>query len=310
MALCGISTVTFLRLCTRAPRTRRTSRSPAPEVVSGVVSVVAKGKLRQQAWRGLPKLQIIRPQRCRGKSDAERGRERLWLLLEIDVANAAVNIQTNRARALAIGFVPVFAVLFLQSVNLDGADGAGNGSGYTDVFGKAHAGVADSTFEVGGQIGLARAGKVEINFPGPEMNFEAGHVDTAEAQIALSGAHVDPQFERSGIAEIQIPGVIRMADVRAAALLVDSQIAGAIGDVILNAGLFPTTGVAKIGFEEMRRTAANIQLAGIHVDRSADAFRALQVHGFGGMTRTGDSAVPIAMSTDIISSVPKQEYKN
>jgi len=56
-ALCGISTLTFLRLCTRAPRMRKTSCCSR---MGGMVSFVAKGKPRQRAFRTLPKLQSIR----------------------------------------------------------------------------------------------------------------------------------------------------------------------------------------------------------------------------------------------------------
>src|SRR5208283_4065561 len=53
----GISTVMFLRLWTRAPRTRRTSCCWR---VGAMVSFVAKGKLKQHAYRMLPKPQSIR----------------------------------------------------------------------------------------------------------------------------------------------------------------------------------------------------------------------------------------------------------
>src|SRR5260221_3886658 len=60
MALCGISTLIFLRLWTRAPRTRMDSCSGGAFVVAWVISLVAKGKPRQRVSSALPKLQIIR----------------------------------------------------------------------------------------------------------------------------------------------------------------------------------------------------------------------------------------------------------
>src|ERR1700757_5338468 len=63
-ALCGISTLTFFRLCTRAPRMRKSSCCSR---IGGMVSLMAKGKLRQCAFRTLPKLQSIRLQRNGGK---------------------------------------------------------------------------------------------------------------------------------------------------------------------------------------------------------------------------------------------------
>src|SRR5208283_3327375 len=64
IALCGISTETFFRLWTRARTTRRNS---CCSVRYGVVSLVAKGKLRQRASCTLPKPQIIRAPLILGK---------------------------------------------------------------------------------------------------------------------------------------------------------------------------------------------------------------------------------------------------
>src|SRR2546421_12180673 len=67
MALCGISTPIFLRLWTRAPRTRIDSCSGRTSVVAWVISLVAKSEPRQRVLNTLPKLQIIRPLSKRGK---------------------------------------------------------------------------------------------------------------------------------------------------------------------------------------------------------------------------------------------------
>src|SRR6267143_2428386 len=70
MALCGISTLIFLRLWTRAPRTQMDSCSGRTSVVAWVISLVAKGKPRQRVLSALPKLQIIRLLSERGKRRA------------------------------------------------------------------------------------------------------------------------------------------------------------------------------------------------------------------------------------------------
>src|SRR5439155_9289307 len=67
MALCGISTLIFLRLWTRAARTQMDSCSGRTSVVAWVISLVAKGKPRQRVFSALPKLQIIRLPSKRGK---------------------------------------------------------------------------------------------------------------------------------------------------------------------------------------------------------------------------------------------------
>src|SRR5690242_13094832 len=70
MALCGTSTVTFLRLWTRAPRTRRVSCSGFEVSADAVIGLVANARPRQQISKPLPKPQIIRRLSNVGKSQA------------------------------------------------------------------------------------------------------------------------------------------------------------------------------------------------------------------------------------------------
>src|SRR5260370_39436945 len=75
----------FLRLWTRAPRTRMVSCSERISVVAGVISFVAKGKPRQRVSSAQPKLQIIRPPSKQGKRPncagvGESARADSWLL--------------------------------------------------------------------------------------------------------------------------------------------------------------------------------------------------------------------------------------
>src|SRR5438445_13891677 len=51
MALCGISTVIFLRLWTRAPRTRKVSCSGMKLSAGAVISLVAKGEAQTARFR-------------------------------------------------------------------------------------------------------------------------------------------------------------------------------------------------------------------------------------------------------------------
>src|SRR5229473_6927870 len=67
IALWGISTLMFLRLWTRAPRTWMVSCSGRKSMLAGVISLVAKGKPRQRVSNVLPKLEIIRLLSKRGK---------------------------------------------------------------------------------------------------------------------------------------------------------------------------------------------------------------------------------------------------
>src|SRR5260370_6005263 len=100
MALCGISTLIFFRLWTRAPRTRMDSCSVRTSVVAWVISLVAKGKPRQHVSRALPKLQIIRPLSKRGKRRVCRtglqiSPENLRLHVQGNLADDALHFQVN-----------------------------------------------------------------------------------------------------------------------------------------------------------------------------------------------------------------------
>src|SRR5260370_24488712 len=66
----------FLRLWTRAPRTRMVSCSEWTSVVSLVICLVAKGKPRQRVSSAQPKLEIIRPLSKQGKRPNLCGRRR------------------------------------------------------------------------------------------------------------------------------------------------------------------------------------------------------------------------------------------
>ena len=78
MALCGMSTVTFLRLWTRAPWTRKVSCSGCKTSGGAVICFVAKEKPRQQVSKLLPKLQIIKPLSNRSKLRVAAGDQGSW----------------------------------------------------------------------------------------------------------------------------------------------------------------------------------------------------------------------------------------
>ncbi len=95
------------------------SRSGRTSVVVCVISLVAKGKLRQRDSKALPKLQIIRLLSKRSKRRAggrKRGvflNDKLGLHAEGDLADAAFRFQVNRCWGFAISVVGVgIAVVF------------------------------------------------------------------------------------------------------------------------------------------------------------------------------------------------------
>src|SRR5260370_22941840 len=81
----------FLRLWTRAPRTRMVSCSERTSVVSLVICLVAKGKPRQRVSSAQPKLEIIRPLSKLGKRPNLRGRRR-------DRSTGCGNVPLKKAR--------------------------------------------------------------------------------------------------------------------------------------------------------------------------------------------------------------------
>src|SRR5712692_3675892 len=157
MALCGISTLMFFRLWTRAPRTRMDSCSVRTSVGAWVISLVAKGKPRQHVSNALPKLQIIRPLSKRGKRRNGRGRtllqirsENLLLYVQRDLADSTLHFQVNGRRGLSISIVGVGITVVLQSMYIDGAYAAGRMSNDADIFRKADGGLAHPPFNVRG----------------------------------------------------------------------------------------------------------------------------------------------------------------
>src|SRR5947209_20519444 len=120
MALWGTSTVTFLRLWTRAPRTRKVSCSGFEMSADAVICWVAKGKPRQQVSKLLPKLQIIKrlskPSKrrvCTARSALSFCPERLRFLVEDNLADSAGNLQVNRHGRFPVGLVRVRAAFLL-----------------------------------------------------------------------------------------------------------------------------------------------------------------------------------------------------
>src|SRR5690242_20901077 len=128
MALCGTSTVTFLRLWTRAPWTRNTSCSGFEISTEAVICLVAKGNPRQQVSKLLPKLQIIRWLSKAGKwwflpgfAHGSVGAG-LRLLCENDFSNAPAHFQVNRSRRFSESFVSIGTTFLFQPVSANRPD--------------------------------------------------------------------------------------------------------------------------------------------------------------------------------------------
>src|SRR5277367_4620988 len=126
MALCGISTLTFLRLWTRAPRMEMTSW--VVTVLAGMRSLVANGKPGQCApTDGFAgdclnfKLYGVRVFGANAAIRTIGWKQTLCLRLwdQVDFADAAFDFQANCCGTLAVDVVGVFVAIVFQAVSID-----------------------------------------------------------------------------------------------------------------------------------------------------------------------------------------------
>src|ERR1700704_6950412 len=112
-------------------------------------------------------------------------------------------------------------------MHVDGANAAGCMSDDADVFGEKNVGLAHAAFNVSGQIGLAIASEVDIHLPRAEIEIKPGERHVAKMQIPLSRSHIHFQLQRDVLAEMQIPIVLRTAEVDGAGVLRNVELADA-----------------------------------------------------------------------------------
>src|SRR5712692_109710 len=317
MALCGISTLIFLRLWTRAPRTRMDSCSGKTSVVAWVISFVAKGKPRQRVSSSLPKLQIIRPLSKRGKRRIACGKLRgcmRWricaansrLLGEHDFSDSAFHFQVNCRRSFSISIVGVGVAIALQATHVDGPDAAGRMSNDADVFGEPDVGLPHPPFNVDPQVGFAVAGEVDIHLARPEIEFQPGERNITKMQIPLPGPHIHFQLQRDVLAEAQIPIVFGTAEVEGVGLLRNVELADTAGDAVVDARLVEGIAVVKICIEEMIRAAVDGKLSRAHFQPGVRRLGSLQIHSLSVVLCSGVEAVAAGKT----ASVPEKDDQN
>src|SRR5262252_5937784 len=175
MALCGTSTVTFLRLWTRAPWTRKASCSGFEISAEAVICLVAKGNPRQRVSKLLPKLQIIRRVSKAGKcpfmlafarSSVEAA---LRLLGENNLANAAAHLQVNRHRRLPVSFVGVRPAFLFQTVSANGTNAPRSLGNNASFLWQPDIGLPHAAFDVCSQVGLAITGQIHVHLARAKM---------------------------------------------------------------------------------------------------------------------------------------------
>src|SRR5258708_5493688 len=227
-ALCGISTLTFLRLCTRAPRMRNTSCCSR---MGGMVSFVAKGKPRQRAFRTLPKLQSIRLQWDPSKSGLKvlKGKNRDGLLLlQPDASDSAVDRKMNRRRRFSIRLIHILPVFFLQTVRVNRTQPSVDNRHHAHIPGQTDRRFAHPVLYVRLQILRARAGQIHVRLPSAYVQLQSCQVHLGETKNTAACSNINLQIERDRIVHLQIPGVVGIGHQRPAAVLVNAQFSGAV----------------------------------------------------------------------------------
>ena len=160
---------------------------------------------------------------------------KLRFLRKGDSANAACDLEVNGYGRLAVEFVSVFVAVMFESVRTDRAYSAAGVNNDSDILRQANVGFSDATFDIGNEIGLAIAREVDIDLSRTHVQIEAGHINVAQSQIAAAGAHIDLDFERNVVGEMQRPVVVgSRADVALGIILRNSQVANGSGDGIIH----------------------------------------------------------------------------
>src|SRR6266849_263050 len=317
MALCGISTLMFLRLWTRAPRTRMDSCCGRISVVAWVISFVAKGKPRQRVSSALPKLQIIRPPSKRGKQRSAcgklRGRMR-WricaaksrLLGEVDLSDSAFHFQVNGGRGFSISVVGVGVPVVLQAAHVDRTDAAGCMSDDADVFRETNVGLPHAASNVGRQVGFAVAGEVDIDLARADIEIQPGERKVAKMQIHLPGPHIHFQIQRDVLAEAQIPIVFGTAEVEGVGILRNVELSDPTGHAVLDARGFERAAVGEVRVKHVVRAAVDGEFSLAHFQPSVRRLYSLEIHGLSVVLCFPREAVAAGKT----ASVPEKDDQN
>src|SRR6266403_2622251 len=146
-------------------------------VLAGMRSLVAKGKPRQCAptdgfagdclnfklygWG----LFGATCQSCR------RSGLRLWN--QVDFADATFHFQADCCGSFAVDVVGVFIAVVFQAVSVDRSDATGGMHDHADFGRKADGGLAHTAFNIGVEILLAIAGKIDVHLAGTHVDGES-----------------------------------------------------------------------------------------------------------------------------------------
>src|SRR6267378_3837923 len=268
MALCGTSTLIFFRLWTRAPRIEMVSWL----VFTGMSSLVATGEAQTARSASAAQTSNYTASVRAGQTNYLR------LFDQADLPHAAFDFKANRGGSFAVGLVSIFVVFVAQSVRFDRADAAGSADHDANFSGQPDGHLADSAFKIGNQIIFAVTRKVQVRLAGAHGHLQARHRHIAQAQLAAAGAHFDFQLERHIVAEAQVPLIVLRTEVCASIILRNTQVADAVGNVVINTRRLVRIAVVEIGIQKMAGAAADIKFTRAGFERHIDGLCALPLH--------------------------------
>src|SRR5713226_2145142 len=191
-------------------------------------------------------------------------------------------------------------------MHVDGTNAAGSMSNHADVFRKANGGLSHAAFNVGKQIGLAVAGKVDIHLARAEIEIQTSEGNVAKMQVSVSRAHIHFQLQRDVLAEVQTPIVLGTAEVRGVGFLRDVELADASGHAVVNARGVERAIVGEVRVKHVTRAAIDGELSCAHLQPGVRRLCPLQIHSLCGVLR----ARIVAVAAGKTASVPKEEDQN
>ena len=147
-------------------------------------------------------------------------------------------------------------------------------------------------FDVRHQICLAVAGKIDIYLPGAKVEIQPCHRNIAEMEIALSGSHIDAQFQRNFPAEAHVPFILRITEMHGLGFLGNLEVANPVFDAVIDLRLSIRAAEGEVRIHQVIRGAVNVELAGAHFQLALGRLGSLNLHRPNTMTRAGAESPP------------------
>src|SRR5208283_6083339 len=153
---------------------------------------------------------------------------------QVDLADAAGDIETQVNVGLAVGIVDVGAAFLVEALHVDAAQPSGGRGPDAHVARQLHGGLAHSAANLRLEVVVPGAGKVHMQLARADLDLQPAQRRAGKLESALAGSHVDPQLDRYLVVQVQVPAVLPVARVEAMdGGLADGEVAAAGADVVL-----------------------------------------------------------------------------